>query len=44
MSEIKVIASKAFVAITRGRKIISSRSRTRGILLVNTISLRVPVS
>ena len=29
----KIIARKEYVAITRGRKIMSSRSRTRGILL-----------
>ena len=35
---IKVIASKAYVAITRGHKIMSSTSRTRGIFLVDTFS------
>ena len=36
MSERKVIAKKAYVAIVRGYKILSSKLRTRQIFLVNT--------
>ena len=43
MSETKVIAKKAYVAIVCGQKILSSRSGTRRIFLVNTFSGRVPV-
>ena len=43
MSEKKVIAKKAYVAIAREHKILSSRSRTRRLFLVNTFSGRVPV-
>ena len=43
MSEKKVIAKKAYVAIVRGHKILSSKSRTRRMFLVNTFSERVPV-
>ena len=42
MSEKKVIAKKAYVAIAHGHKILSPRSRTRQIFLVNTFSGRVP--
>ena len=43
MSEKKVIAKKAYEAIARGHKILSSRSRTRRIFLVNTFLGRAPV-
>ena len=43
MSEKKVIVKKAYVAIVRGHKILSSKSRTRRIVLVNTFSGRVRV-
>ena len=43
MSEKKVIVKKAYVAIVRGHKILSSKSRTGRIFLVNTFSGRVPV-
>ena len=40
----KVIARKAYVAIPRGRILMSSRSHIRGILLVNTfVPVPVPV-
>ena len=38
-----VIAKKAYVAIVRGYKILSSKSRTRRIFLVNEFSGSVPV-
>ena len=37
------VAIKAYVAIARGHKILSTRSRTQRIFLVNTFSGRVPV-
>ena len=43
MSEKKVIEKKAYVAIARVHKILSSRSRARRIFLVNSFSGRVPV-
>ena len=43
-SEKKVTGKKVFVAITRGHKIVSSRSRTRGIFVVSAFPRRVPVS
>ena len=43
MSERKVIAKKAYVAIVRGHKILSSKSRTRQIFLVYTFLGHVPV-
>ena len=43
-SEKKVTGKKVFVAITRGHKIVSSESGTRGIFLISAFSYRVPVS
>ena len=44
MAEKKVITKETYLAIIRGHKILSSRSRTRRIFLVNTFLGRVPVS
>ena len=40
----KVTGKNVFVAITRGHKIVSSGSRTRGIFIISAFSCRVPVS
>ena len=40
----KVTGKKVFAAITRGHKIVSSGSRTRGIFVISAFSCRVPVS